>query len=259
MRTRNASLENARRNLETAVSLDSRLPIAQAGLALVNYLLNWDWPSAEASFQRALALGPSSAAHQTYAWALMTRGRCAEAERHYRESIQLDPLNCLLRYNLSTLLSRERRGTEARQEIQFCLNQTPDWFLGRMALGYLEIFDNRPDDGLAELKRAAILAPGSPVVEPGFVMAYAESGRRGEALALMRQMESEAGSKGYVRYQLAQASGYLGDRDRLFYWLDQSVQFHEQQALNMRIDPVLAAYQQDARMVVLERRTGLIQ
>lgn len=254
-----AELEEARKELEAAVSLDSRLPVAAAGLALVNYLLNWDWPSAEAGFRRALALAPSSAAHQTYAWALMTRGRFAESEQHYREAIQLDPLNCVLRYNLATLFSRERRSAAARQELDTCLKREPGWFLGQLALGYFALFDDHPGEGLRDLQRAASLAPGSPVIEPGIAIAYAESGRRSEAMALMRQMESEAGAKGYVRYQLALAAAYLGNRDRLFYWLGQSVDFHEQHALNMRIDPVLAPYQQDPRMGALERRTGLIQ
>ncbi|HLH17765.1 MAG TPA: tetratricopeptide repeat protein [Bryobacteraceae bacterium] len=254
-----AELDDARRELEAAVSLDPRLPVASAGLVLVNYLLNWDWPSAEAGFRRALALSPSSAAHQTYAWALMTRGRFAESERHYREAIELDPLNCLLRYNLATLFSRERRAAAARQELASCLDRDPGWFFGQLALGYFELFDNRPEAALSDLHRAASLAPGSPVIEPGLAIAYAESGRRLEAQALMRQMESQSDAKRYVRYQLGLVSAYLGNRDRLFYWLGRSVDSHEQHALNMRIDPVLAPYQQDPRMIALERRTGLIQ
>ena len=253
-----AELENARRELELAVSLDPKLPMATAGLALVNYLLNRDWPRAEVRFRRALELGPSSANHQTYAWALMTRGRFAESERHYREAIQLDPLNCLLRYNLATLFSRERKGEAAREELGSCLSRQPNWFLGRMALGYVELFDQRPEEGLSDLRRAANLAPGSAVMEPGIAIFYAETGHRSEALALLRKLESQIGTIKYVRYQLALASAYVDDRSRLFHWLSQSVDSHEQQAMSMRVDPVFAPYQQDPRMVALERRAGLI-
>ena len=95
-----AELEQASDNLRKAVSLDPQLPVANAGLALVNYLLGWDWSGAEAGFQRALELGSTSATHQSYAWALITRGRFAESERHFEEDIQLDPLSCLPHYNL---------------------------------------------------------------------------------------------------------------------------------------------------------------
>lgn len=253
-----ARLEDARKELETAVSLDSRFPMAIAGLALVDYVLNWDWPSAEAGFKRALALSPSGAAHQTYAWALMTRGRFAESEQQYREAIQVDPLNCVLRYNLAQLFSRERRNAEAREELEPCLSREPDWFLGRFSLGYFELFDNRPNEAEQDLERAAKLAPGSPMIEPGLVIAYAESGRRVQAVQLMRQLESQAAAKGYVRYNLGQAYTYLGNQDRLYYWLERSVDSHEQQAMNLRIDPVLAPYQQDPRMIALERRVRLL-
>lgn len=252
-----AGLENARQDFEMAVSLDPQLPIANAGLAAVKYLLTWDWPAAEAGFQRALALASTSATHQTYAWALMTRGRFVESERHYREAIGLDPLNCLLQYDLAKLLGIEGRAAAARQQIAACVEQQPDWFLGQWTMGYLEAFDNHPKEALRYLERAATLAHGAYAVEPFVVVAYAKSGRRGEALALMRKMEAVADQQPYARYDLALAAASLGDRDRLFYWLARSVDLHEQQALKMRVDPAFAPYQEDARMIDLERRVGL--
>jgi adenylate cyclase len=257
-RSQTAELEQASQNLQTALSLDPQLALAAAGLALVDYLLNWDWDGAEAGFRRALELGPSSATHQTYAAALMTRGRFAEAERHYREAIELDPLNCVLHDNLAKLYYNESRRAAARQELQTCLERQPDWFLGRMHLGYFDVFDNRPADALSEFERAVRLAPGTPTVDAGIAIAYAESRRRSESLALLRQMESQADARGYSLYSLALVSAYLGDRDRLFHWLEQSVKFHEQQALSMRIDPAFAPYQRDPRMLRLQRRVGLI-
>jgi TolB-like protein/Flp pilus assembly protein TadD len=254
-----AELENVRREAEAAVSLEPRLPMPNAQLAIVNYVLNWNWPAAEADLRRALALGPSATAHQTYAWALTTRGRFAEAENQLHQAFQLDPLNPVAYINVAALYRMSGRPAAARQEVQAVVAQTPDWFRGRLTLGYLEIFDNRPADGLADLQRAAALAPGTSLTDAGVAIAYSESGRRSEALALLRQMESQADTKGYVRYQLALVSAYLGDRDRLFHWLGQSADFREQQVLNMRVDPSLAPYQQDARMIALERRTGLIQ
>ena len=251
-------LEMARQEAETAISLDPRLPMPNAQLAFINYVLNWDWSSAEAGFHRALSLGSSATAHQTYAWALMTRGRFAEAEQQARQAMQLDPLNCQAHTNMSLLLHMEHRTGDALKELNPCLKQNPNWFAGWMQLGYLEIYGNHPVEGLAHLQRAASLVPGTIIVDSGIAIAYALAGRRGEALALRRKMESQADAKGYTRYSLALVSAYLGDRDRLFHWLEQSVEFREQQALNMRIDPSLAAYQQDPRMVELEKRVGLI-
>ncbi len=251
-------LENARREAEAAISLDPRLPMPQAQLAFINYVLNWDWPSAEQGFHRAISLGSSATSHQTYAWALMTRGRFAESEQQFHLAMQLDPLNCQAHINLSLLFHMEGRAGDAQMELDPCLKQNPNWFTGWIQRGYLEVYANHPAEGLAHLQRAASLVPGTTIVDPGVAIAYALAGRRNEAWALMRKMESQADTKGYTRYSLALVSAYLGDRDRMFHWLEQSVEFHEQQALDMRIDPSLAAYQRDRRMLSLERRVGLI-
>ncbi len=254
----NTELENARREAEVAISLDPRLPMPRAQLSFVNYVLNWDWPSAEEGFRSAINAGYSATAHQTYAWALMTRGRFAEAEQQSRQAMQLDPLNCQTHINLSLLLHMSGRAAGALQELDECLKQNPKWFPGLLQRGYFEIYDNHPAEGLTDIQRAALLVPGSPMFDQGLAIAYVESGRRAQALALFHQMESQADAKGYTRYALALVSAYLGDRDRLFHWLEQSVELHEQQALNMRIDPSLAAFQQDARMIELQKRIGLI-
>ena len=254
-----AELEQARQYLENSLALDPRLSAAHAALACVNYILNWDWPSAEAHFHRALDFGPSSSTgHRVYAWALTTRGQFAEAERNFREAMQLDPLNLALRYNMAGLFDVEGRGAEARQQIESGLKQQPEWFLGRLSLAYLDVFGKRPSEALSEFQRLAASAPDSVQIEPGLAMAYAESGRRSEALALMQKMEQHATEKEYVRYQLALVSAYLGDSGRLFHWLEQSAECREQQILRVRVDPVFAPYQSDARMVALERRIGLI-
>lgn len=251
-------LEDARREAEAAISLDPRFPMPQAQLAFINYVLNWDWPGAEQGFRRALSLGSSATAHQTYGWALMTRGRFAESEQQFRQAKQLDPLNCQAHINLSLVFRMAGRMSEAREELEPCLKQNANWFAGWVQLGYFAIYDNDPAEGLTHLQRAAAIVPGTSLIDSGAAIADVESGRRADAVELFRKMESQADTKGYTRYSLALVSAYLGDRDRLFHWLEQSVEFHEQQALNMRIDPSLAAYQQDPRMAALERRVGLL-
>jgi len=171
--------------------------------------------------------------------------------------MQLDPLNCQAKINWTMLRHVEGHSGEAHRELDPCLKQSPNWFAGWVQLGYLDIYDNHPDEGLAHLQHADTIAPGTPFMDAGFAIAYAESGRRPDALARFQQMESQADAKGYARYGLALISAYLGDRDRLFYWLGQSIDSYEQQALSMRIDPSLKDYQQDARMLDLEKRIGL--
>ena len=68
----------ARRHATKALELDASLAEAHASLGFVKLYFEWDWPGAEAAFQRAIALDPNHAAsHQWYSIYLLTAGRPA--------------------------------------------------------------------------------------------------------------------------------------------------------------------------------------
>src|SRR5262245_35526962 len=69
---------------------------AQFALGYVNWLLDWDWPAAEARVRRAIALDPSNAAeHRVLGHILSQTGRHREAEALMRRCRELDPLEPL--------------------------------------------------------------------------------------------------------------------------------------------------------------------
>ena len=253
-----SELELARGDLERAVALDDRIGAAHAALANIRYVQEWDWPRAEAEYRKALATAPSAATRMWYAWCLMTRGRFAEADEQYRQAIQLSPLDRRIHYHVALLLAESGRAASVPAELRVWLERDPKWFAGRLIAGYAAIYARHPAEALDHLRVAREIAPGGPMVEPAVSAAYLEQGRRTEALDMIRQIESRASQAGYVRYHLAIVRAILGDADGTFRWLEESAQAHEEQILYLRIDPMLAAYQHDPRMVALERRIGLI-
>src|ERR1700757_2931344 len=70
------SLPKAKAAAQKAVGLDETLAEAHAALAYTVFFADWDWPSAEREFKRAIELNPNSAlSHDRYATCLLTRGR----------------------------------------------------------------------------------------------------------------------------------------------------------------------------------------
>jgi tetratricopeptide (TPR) repeat protein len=66
----------AKRHATKALELDASLAEAHASLGFVKLYFEWDWPAAEAAFQRAVALDPNHAAsHQWYSIYLLATGR----------------------------------------------------------------------------------------------------------------------------------------------------------------------------------------
>lgn len=251
-------MRKAKTGLEQAVSLDPSLSGAHADLAYVNYVLDWNWPAAEQHFREAIRLSPGGDVHEMYGFALMTRGHFDEANSHFRAAIERDPLNSMMRLNFATVLNEEGRFDEAMQQVRFCLDRDPGWFPGHLLAGYTAIYSHHPEQALAYLEGPRKLAPGNPLVLAALAGAYAEMGQRSKALSLLAKIQASPQPAEYSRYFMAMVEGLLADAPQVFYWLTRSAELHEQQILYIRVEPLLATFRADPRMVSLERRIGLL-
>ena len=77
-----------------ALELDDTLAEAHAALAYAVFFADWDWPTAEREFKRAIELNPNSAlSHDRYAGYLETRLRFTESMAEAQRAQELDPLS----------------------------------------------------------------------------------------------------------------------------------------------------------------------
>ena len=91
MLVRNVAGEHAAEALQQALALDPRLPMAHALLGVLQNQWQWDWPAAQRSFRRALALAPEAAfVHAAWGSHLFMRGRLDEAEAEIQVSLERD-------------------------------------------------------------------------------------------------------------------------------------------------------------------------
>jgi hypothetical protein len=159
--------------------------------------------------------------------------------------------------NFAIGLFEEGWGDEAAKQIKFCLDQDPNLFPANLLASFGGIYLHHPAETIAHLRKISEIAPHNPVVEGVTAAAYAELGRTTEALALVRHIESGGTGPGYFRYHLAIVNALLGDADGVFRCLNESADAREQQVLYVKVEPLLAQYRGDPRMVALERRLGL--
>ena len=121
----------------------------------------------------------------------------------------------------------------------------PNYLLGHTAAGYIAVERGDYDRSVAEFEAARRLSRDVEVPNSlaGLALAEARGGRRREALATLRQAESDA--KAYALFPhtgvyMAQAYAALGDADRAVAWLERyqtrrSMHFQ----LHLRCDPPL--------------------
>jgi tetratricopeptide (TPR) repeat protein len=155
-----------------ALELDDSLAEAHGALAAFETWAEWDWPSAERAFGRAIELNPNYAeARAYYSHFLNIMGRPDEAMAQIERALELDPLNPFYEalYGADLLIV------------------------------------NRYDDAIAQLRKARRLVPGSPLVHTGLHTAFYLKGMYEEAFEENRAWFADAGDH---EVEAALARGY---------------------------------------------------
>jgi Tfp pilus assembly protein PilF len=119
--------EHAAEALQRALSLDPTQPLAHTLLGALQNAFQRDWPSAQRSFRRALALAPESAfVHSSWGIHLTMRGRLADAEAALWRARELDPQYTNTRMHMVTLRITQGRLADADAELAALADVAPD-------------------------------------------------------------------------------------------------------------------------------------
>ena len=199
-----------------ALELDDTLAEAHAALAQIQLYHDWDWPSAERSFKRALELNPNSApAHAHYAWYLNLFGHQTEALAEMRKAQAVDPLTAIWTCWLGDLRWSEGRYDEALEHIGRALELDPDLPWAHYMSGLVHAAKGEYKEALAAHEKAVA---GLPSLRASFGYYYALMGRRKEAREIAAEI---AGAPGHGdALDLAKIHLALGEEDEAFRWLD---------------------------------------
>jgi TolB-like protein/tetratricopeptide (TPR) repeat protein len=112
-----------------ALTIDEELGPAHTALGVIRCFFDWDWPSAEREFHRALELEPMSALAHGYHAALLTlTDRRSEALEEARRTQQVDPFSSTARGLAALTLGLNEQYEEAAQVCRLGLEVEPDSF-----------------------------------------------------------------------------------------------------------------------------------
>ena len=239
-----------------ALELDPQLAEAHVLVAEVR-CAQWQWAQAEFEYRRALELNPSNAAaHIGLATWMISHGRTEEALASARRATELDP-RTYAGTGIGWILFMGRRYDEAVRELRTTLTVKPDepfalWFLGFALLG-----QRNPQDAIAPLERAMSLTHGSPGVTGVLVRAYAEAGRRPEAIGLLNELKRREQTSYVPPAAFLNAYLGLGDREQAFVWLDRAYKEQSNMLQWLKVHPFFDPLRDDPRFAELLRRVGL--
>jgi len=238
-----------------ALELDPKLAEAHAVLAEL-YQKQWKWAESEEEYKRALELTPNDAsAHRGYAYWLACHGRTQEALAWVERGRELDPLGSA--DTVGFLLIMARRYDESIREYRSVLTVQPEYTNARWGLGFALILNHQVDQAIPELEKTVAMMNRSPGSLEMLATAYAQAGRRYDALTLInelkqRRQRSYVPAGAFINPYLA-----LGDYDQAFFWCDEA--YKERSAILqwIKVDPLFDPVRNDARFVDLVHRVGL--
>lgn len=192
-------------------------------MAQGNLLMQFDrdWDRAEAEFQQAVALDPStSEVRRWYAMLLTILQRFGEAKKQYQAAIEQDPLNVVPRLGLvsTSWLVGDLGATEA--QLRQLAEDFPEEPLPRWNLVAMYAFTGRPDDAFRTMRGLPTTSDVNSRLFHATVMAWL--GRPEEGREFLAEWQAGRLAKGLDADALGMLCSCMGDYEGALALLEQS-------------------------------------
>lgn len=244
--------EKGRLSAFKAIELNPDLARAHLSLAMIQQGYDWDWPAADASFDRAIALDPGDpevlASRGLYA---QTLGKLAVGIDLCRQAVAHDPVAAVPRSLLALSYMNAGQLVEAEDEIRATLEISPDLSFGRYLLGVILLLKGQDAAALEVALKQSNELWGLALL-PLAYHAMGESEASDAALKKLIEM-----NVGRSAYQIAEAYAYRGEKDMAFAWLDRAYLQRDPGVTNLTVDPLMANIKSDPRYTAMLRKLKL--
>jgi TolB-like protein/Tfp pilus assembly protein PilF len=256
----NESLPKGKAFAERALQLDDSLAEAHTSLGYA-YNELWQWEKAEAELKRALELNPSyPTGHQWYSLFLLDQGRFDEALTEARRAQELDPLSLVIGQNFAQTYLARNDVNSSIELAKKLIDLDPRYSRAYLQLGFAYLKQGNYSEALAELRKSVELtSERDRWAHATLAYGYALAGRRTEALAILKDLETKYERHEALGQDLAAVYVGLGDNDKALAWLEKDFQAHSGLLVRIRWLSPFERLRSDPRYADLRRRMGLPQ
>ena len=178
--------------ISKALQLNVALPEAQASLGLC-ILGGGQTSVAGRQFQKAIDLDPEySDGYLLLANLLRDQGHLAEATRVYTQALALDPFNPSIIENMALLFAFQGRFDKAIEQLTASAQRDPGRLTGSLTASRVWALAGNNEMALEHARRAADLAPQSPIALAALVDSNVRLGNLDKARTAFNQMRETA-------------------------------------------------------------------
>jgi len=242
-----------------AVMLDGNCAEGRTSLAHIKATQEWDWHGAEREFQIAIGLDPRYATgHHWYATScLVPLGRLDEALDEMRIAQSLDPVSSIVARDVAMIHAYRRDYEAALEQSDHTIELNPHFSPAYWALGMIQEQRKDLDEAVAAFQRAIDLSPNSPRMHAGLARTLALSGRKADALASLRTLDSIARQRYVSPMEFAAVRFALDQPELGFRALNKACADRAFDVLALKVDPRFEPLRNDPRMLALLAEIGL--
>jgi TolB-like protein/DNA-binding winged helix-turn-helix (wHTH) protein/Flp pilus assembly protein TadD len=217
----------------------------------------WDWSGAESEYRRAIELNPGLArAHHWYALLLVNMNRPNEAITEIQQAVDLDPLTDRL-YDLEAdIYYFARQYDRAAQIIAMFEERDRHSLLPHYLLGKVGLAKKVYPDAISEFLVVTSAEPEEPDGWAFLTYAYAQGGKRKEALATFAKLDQLSRKRYVAPYWMALAWTGLGDHDKAMNFLNEAYRIRSSNLATLQADPLFDPLRSDPRFQELLHKIG---
>ena len=251
------SVPKVRKALDSALKIDPSLPEAHTLLGMILLQYDWDWAGAEREFRRAIELNPDYALGRSFlAWHLAAMGRFDESITEDKRAMELDPLSAAINADLGWDLYLARRYDEAIEQLGKAVDLEPNYWLSHVLLGRCYVQKGKMAEAIAEFEKAVKIENSIPEVLASLAYGYGISGKRAEAMKILRELQDRSKKEFVPSYTIAMVYIGLGMKDEAIQNLFKGYEEGSFYNIHLKVEPVLDPVRDDARFADIVKRVG---
>jgi adenylate cyclase len=238
--------------------LDERSAEAHASLALIAQNYDWDWPTAEKEFRRAIELDPNYATgHHWYAEHLAFQGRFDECFAEMQRAMQLDPWSLIIKTDNGVFLYYAGQNERSIAQLQEVMKMEPNFARAHLIMfPYLET--GRAEQAIAEIAAWRKAEPGNWGLSLE-AQVYARTGHIEQARRSMEELKQAERREVVDPFAFVAPNIALGNKDAAFAALDRAIARHSPGLTALKVDPAFNSARGDARFQAALKRLGFVQ
>lgn len=250
------ALPKAKEYALKALEADESLDEAHLSIAQAKWWGDWDKQGAEAEYKRTLELNPNyAAAHLAYGRFLTQQSRFEEAIGQLKIAQELDPQSVWIRYETGWIYYCGRQYDRAidlyREALSLDMNSAQTH--RRIGLAFAQV--GMLEESMAEIRKALEIRE-DPAYYSDLGWLYAKLGKKSEVQNALNKLQEMSKRRYISPYYVAKIYAGLGDKERVFQFLEKAYEAHSDRLLDIQTDPVFDAFRMEPRFSNLIRRLG---